>query len=567
MEDTCTPLRGAFGHYAGLVGRRWYLEFAAASTVAGGLRFLVPLLLSHILTTVVGFEGTPTLIVFAGLLILLEAGSRLICATLDLAGIAFSSRVAHALVVDAWRAYMRTPADRQAQPPGTALSALVNGSEQFRQFLDFATFAVSRLLCYCIALVYIFAQDWRLGLCTLVPLTVFFIAGRYSGRLVDRYAPSSLKATAQVTTHIRETLSHATTLKIFGASKWRRDSLLPLLREDTEWYQKRVVAGSTGFGAWMAADMLYVAGLIAFGGSRVISGDWRPQEFITLFMIIRTSATTDDPIGIAIHLMTRAWPNGMASFRLIRSINCDVASGLRTDRSTRGDQFQPQASPTMPDTSITATDMSFSYEARAIFSKASFELPARTCTVITGPSGAGKSTLFKLLLGFAVPTQGDIRIGGASVTSWDQGALRRQIALVPQEPVLFAGSIRENFQLVDPEASDTRITELCHMMGLSSLLSGHEAGLGRPVGENGKEVSRGQRQRLAIARALLRDPRIILFDEPTSALDAESEGIVMRVIKELSTTRTCVVITHKQALLDASDAVFELRDHHLCRIK
>jgi ATP-binding cassette subfamily B protein len=179
---------------------------------------------------------------------------------------------------------------------------------------------------------------------------------------------------------------------------------------------------------------------------------------------------------------------------------------------------------------------------------------------LVGPSGSGKSTIAALLLRFYDPPQGRILFDGRTAGDYGLHELRSQMALVPQEVLLFGGSIAENIAYGKPGASQAEIEAAARRANAHDFIAGFPEGYGTLVGERGVKVSGGQRQRIAIARALLKDPSILILDEATSALDAESELLVQQALDELMKGRTCFVIAHRLSTIRNADTIVMLRD-------
>ena len=180
--------------------------------------------------------------------------------------------------------------------------------------------------------------------------------------------------------------------------------------------------------------------------------------------------------------------------------------------------------------------------------------PGETVAIV-GPSGAGKSTLFQLAERFYDPQAGTIKFDGVPITAVDPAELRRRMALVPQEGVLFAASARDNLRYGDWAASDEAIWEAARAANAETFLRELPDGLDTYLGESGARLSGGQRQRIAIARAVLRDAPVLLLDEATSALDAESERLVQDALDRLMQTRTTLVIAHRLATVRNADRI------------
>lgn len=188
-----------------------------------------------------------------------------------------------------------------------------------------------------------------------------------------------------------------------------------------------------------------------------------------------------------------------------------------------------------------------------VLSDVSLRLPAGTLTVLSGPSGAGKSTLLDLLAGLLRPEQGEIWIDDRELTEGLTPAWRRSIAYVLQESFLFHDTIRANLLVAKPDASESEIREALTLSGAVAFVDALPQGVGTVVGDRGARFSGGERQRLALARALLRQPSLLILDEPTSALDARNERIVLEGIEALKGRLTMILITHRPERVQGAD--------------
>ncbi|MFP2901311.1 ABC transporter ATP-binding protein, partial [Corallococcus sp. 4LFB] len=182
-------------------------------------------------------------------------------------------------------------------------------------------------------------------------------------------------------------------------------------------------------------------------------------------------------------------------------------------------------------------------------------IPAGSRVALVGPSGAGKTTLFSVLLGFLPPSGGEVRWDGLPLSSLKASSVRGQVAWVPQEPVLFSGTVRHNLRLGQPDAPDDALWEALRLAHAEDFVRALPGGLDEPVGERGGRLSGGQRQRLALARAFLCRPSLLLLDEPTSALDATSEAAVGAGLAALMKGRTVLVIAHRLSTVRDADLI------------
>jgi ATP-binding cassette subfamily B protein len=217
--------------------------------------------------------------------------------------------------------------------------------------------------------------------------------------------------------------------------------------------------------------------------------------------------------------------------------------------------------PSRPAGSLRFDSVAFAYPSRPeniALGPVSFEVRPGERVALVGPSGAGKSTVFALILRFYDPTAGRVLIDGADTRHCDLLELRRAIALVPQDPVIFATSVTENVRFGRPAASAAEVKEACAAANALEFIERLPQGFDTDLGERGVKLSGGQRQRISIARALLADRPILLLDEATSSLDAESEREVALALERLSIGRTTLIIAHRLATVRNADRIIVL---------
>ncbi|MCE0497488.1 MAG: ATP-binding cassette domain-containing protein [Methylacidiphilales bacterium] len=243
----------------------------------------------------------------------------------------------------------------------------------------------------------------------------------------------------------------------------------------------------------------------------------------------------------------------------VRELLAEPSEGLtlaaaRSDGAIAKERFRGE---------VTLDHVTFAYPSRpevSVLKNLTFSVEAGKVVALVGPSGSGKSTIAALLLRFYDPQQGRILFDGRPATDYGLHELRGQMALVPQEVLLFGGSIAENIAYGRPGASRVEIEAAAKRANAHDFITRFPEGYETLVGDRGVKVSGGQRQRIAIARALLKDPSILILDEATSALDAESELLVQQALDELMKGRTCFVIAHRLSTIRNADVIVMLRE-------
>jgi len=203
-------------------------------------------------------------------------------------------------------------------------------------------------------------------------------------------------------------------------------------------------------------------------------------------------------------------------------------------------------------------DVTFHYPSRpdaAALQDFSLDVAAGEKVALVGPSGAGKTTVFQLLLRFYDPERGAVTIDGVDLKAADPAAVREHLAVVPQDPVIFATSVLENVRYGRPSATEAEVRAACDAAYATEFIERIPDGFASYLGERGVRLSGGQRQRIAIARAILADRPVLLLDEATSALDAESERMVQLALERLMTGRTVLIIAHRLATVRHADRI------------
>jgi ATP-binding cassette subfamily C protein LapB len=207
-------------------------------------------------------------------------------------------------------------------------------------------------------------------------------------------------------------------------------------------------------------------------------------------------------------------------------------------------------------------DVRFSYpnQEQEALKGVSFKLQPGEHVVILGRVGSGKTTLQKLMLGLFTPTEGSVRIDGVDLRQLDPADLRRSIGYVAQDTLLFYGSLRDNISIGAPYADDIAVVAAAEVAGLAEFVNRHPQGFDMLIGERGESLSGGQRQGVAIARAVLLEPPIVLLDEPTSSMDFTSEDQFKKRLQRFAERKTLVIVTHRMSLMDLAQRIIVIDD-------
>jgi ATP-binding cassette subfamily B protein len=217
--------------------------------------------------------------------------------------------------------------------------------------------------------------------------------------------------------------------------------------------------------------------------------------------------------------------------------------------------------PERADGSVSFEHVRFSYDGeRQILKDVSFDLKAGHSVAIVGPSGSGKSTMINLIPRLYDVTGGRVLFGGNDVRTLDLDFLRDKIGIVSQETYLFNGTIRENLLYAKPDATEAELIDVCKKANIWDFIEKQEQGFESMVGNRGLKLSGGEKQRLSIARVLLKDPALLIFDEATASLDSISESKIQEAIDPIVASRTSILIAHRLSTILAADEILVLRD-------
>ncbi len=382
-----------------------------------------------------------------------------------------------------------------------------------------------------------------------VPLVVFPILTlgrrlRVLGReSQDRIAESSGQAS--------ETLLAAQTVQAYTHEAASRGTFGGLTEAAFDAARRRILTRSIMTAIVIFLVFTSIVGVLWIGARDVRAGTMTPGELVQ-FVIYAVL------VAGAVAALSEIWGElqraAGATERMVELLNAEDAVE---------DPATPAEFPVPVRGGISFENVTFRYPARpemAALSDLELTIEPGETVALVGPSGAGKTTTFQLLMRFFDPDTGRIALDGVDIRDVTRTDLRRQFALVPQEPVIFATSARENIRFARPEASDAEVEAAAKAAAADEFLVKLPQGYDTYVGERGVMLSGGQKQRIAIARAILRDAPVLLLDEATSALDAESERAVQNAVERLAEGRTTLIIAHRLATVKRADRIVVFQD-------
>jgi ATP-binding cassette subfamily B protein len=373
----------------------------------------------------------------------------------------------------------------------------------------------------------------------IVPLVLF-------GRRERRLSRTAQDRIADLAARAEETLNGLRTVQAFTQEPAERARFAEATERSVSAALRRVASRA----ALILAVILLGFGAITFalwvGGHDVVAGRMSGGQLAAFVFYAVLAASAGATVSELWGEIQRA---AAAADRLIEllSIRPEVAPPVR-----------PARLPEPPQGRLALERVRFAYPTRpgvAALDDVSLAVEPGETMAVVGPSGAGKTTLFQLLLRFYDPQQGRVLVDGVDAATVDPAALRARIGFVPQEPRIFAASAAENIRYGQPDATDAEVRRAAEAAAADGFIRALPQGYDTPLGSRGVTLSAGQRQRLAIARAILKDAPILLLDEATSALDAESEQAVQQALLRLAHGRTTLVVAHRLATVRSADRI------------
>lgn len=432
----------------------------------------------------------------------------------------------------------------EARPP--SVGAFANNLREFEAIRDFITSAtVTTLIDLPFVIFFLIVISMIAGPLVLVPLIaipLILLYGLLMQGPLRKAAENTYRASAQKNATLIESLSGMETVKFLGAEgplqrKWEKS-----VAHIAQWGARSRLLSSSTVNFATAIQQLTTVAVVVFGVYLIIEGELSMGGLIaTVILTGRTMA----PMGQLANLSTRYFQAKTALGSLNEIMKMPVERPENTSFLSR---------PSLGGT-IEFDDVNFTYpnQENASLKGINFRIKEGERVGIIGRIGSGKTTINKLIQGMYHATEGAVRVDGTDIRQIDPADVRRNIGYVPQDIVLFFGTVRENITYGAPYVDDKTVLKAAQLAGVTSFVDRHPLGFDMPVGERGELLSGGQRQAIAVARALLLDPKILLLDEPSNSMDNTSEEIVRGNLKKVMEGKTTIIVTHRASLLDLVD--------------
>lgn len=391
-------------------------------------------------------------------------------------------------------------------------------------------------------LLVLFPLDWSSALLLLITAPIIPLLMVLIGSYAEQHTQRQWLALSRMSAHFLDAIQGLTTLKLFGRELAERERIARM-SENFRAKTMNVLRIAFLSGAVLEFMTAAAIGLVAVTLGIRLSNRGIPFEDALLVLLLAPEFYRPlRDLGTHRH----AGMEGKAAAQRITEL-LEISLPVHTDKASLADRTL----------TLTLSNVSYTYpdHTTAALRDVSLTLLPGTCTALVGRSGAGKSTLVNLLLRFLDAESGMISVNGLSLTSLPVELWREHVALVPQRPYLFAGSVRANIRLARPEASDEEVEQAAEMAGALEFIQRLPQSFESEVGEQGARLSAGQLQRIALARAFLKDAPILIFDEPTSHLDPESEALLRQSLQRLLPGRTALIIAHRYNTIAHADQV------------
>lgn len=436
---------------------------------------------------------------------------------------------------------------------GYLMSRISSDVQRLRWFFSSTlVYILSMAIRFIGGLVFLFFLEWRLALVVMIPLPLIMMGMNFFTKKTRVLSHQSMEQQANVTKQIQESLSTTQLIKAYTSEKKTVNRIGEQLRSALQISLEQVTVDSLASLVIGLMPSIANAAVLAAGAILIIRGEWSLGSLLAF----------QGYVGFVY---------GPAQY--LASANLQMQSALAAlDRVSALFDIVPEETGTGQVVDyltgeIGFEDVSFAYNTdEPVLKDVSFTVRAGEHVAIVGPSGVGKTTLVSLLLRFYQPSQGRIVFDGRPAEEYELESLRKRIGYVSQSSLLLTGTIDENLRYGNPDASPEQMEQACRAAGIHDFIAGLPDGYASLVGERGVNFSEGQRQRLSIARALIKNPDIVILDEPTSALDSIVEKSIFDTLPDLLRQKTMFVVAHRLATIQHSDKILLMNEHRLVAV-
>jgi len=384
----------------------------------------------------------------------------------------------------------------------------------------------------------------------ILPLTGGVLAGII--KKLKRQAVQSQESIGRILNILDETFTGMRVIKAFNA----RNFVIDKIEQESSFYRKTTKSVAyKNESASPVSEMLgviIVAGIIFFGGNMVFDGTLEPEQFLGFLGIFAMVIQPAKNFSNGITALQRGTASAKRIFSIIdqQPVIRNKPNAIELKSFNKDIQF---------------SNVSFAYDTEPVLKNINLSITKGKTLALVGPSGGGKSTLADLIPRFYDPTSGEVQIDGVSIAEYELESLRKQIGVVTQESILFNDTIFNNIAFGMPSASEETVMEAAKIANAHEFIIQTENGYQTFIGERGSKLSGGQRQRLSIARAVLKNPPILILDEATSALDSESEKLVQEALFNLMKNRTSIVIAHRLSTIQHADEIVVIQNGEIAQ--
>jgi subfamily B ATP-binding cassette protein MsbA len=411
--------------------------------------------------------------------------------------------------------------------------------------------SAKQLVTFVGGIAFLLTMNWRLCLLILILLPLLVIVAKFFGRKLKSLSTSIQDHTAAMSTLIEEVISGIRIVKSFVQTQREETRFAAQVEQTLRFTMRKAGVMAVFIPIISLLTFSAAAAVLWYGGRQVIDGSVSPGD---LFAFVLFAGILVGPFSSAARVFAQIREAQGATQRVFEILD------------TRSEVSDSPTAISLPIVSghIRAEHVGFAYDPRQpVLTDVSFEAKPGELVAIVGPTGAGKTTVMNLLHRFYDPTEGSITIDGQNLRQVTMDSWYRQIALVPQETILFGGTILDNIRYGNEKATQEEVVTASRAAHAHDFIMSFPDQYQTVVGEKGINVSGGQRQRIAIARAIVKNPRILLLDEATSALDGESERLVQEALEQLMKGRTTFVIAHRLTTIQRADRILVLNKGRL----